>query len=55
LHTGGAIVSDKLDRIFTTWGDIIIKNADLQAGKTESPVASLVGFQRDSPIRTYKD
>ena len=55
IHTGGAIKDDRLDKVFTTWGNIIVKNGDLEAGGTDRPVASLVGFQRASPNRTYED
>jgi len=39
---------------FTQWVKIIKRNARNQE-KNLAPDASLVGFKRDSPSRTYKD
>ncbi|WP_175847704.1 phospholipase D-like domain-containing protein [Burkholderia arboris] len=55
LHTNKEGMQDAPAEAFTTWTDIVKKNADRQDGGVKSPYASIVRFMRMSNERTYKD
>jgi len=54
LHTKGMGAQDDIASAFDAWGSIISQNETNQGNKLQ-PVASLVGFMRTSPKRSYFD
>lgn len=55
IHTKGMGVHDDPREAFLAWSDIIGKNRDRRDSKTQVPIASLVGFYRDSTKRSRLD
>jgi hypothetical protein len=43
-----------VSKAYKAWSDIISRNTRYQ-GLKQAPMASLVGFLRTSPTRTYED
>jgi hypothetical protein len=54
LHTKNRGAQNDIAQAFSSWDDIISQNATNQ-GKKLPPIASLVGFMRTSPKRSYFD
>ena len=54
LHTNNRGAQDDVSKAYKAWSDIISKNTKRQSAK-RAPIASLVGFLRTSPTRTYED
>lgn len=50
----GKAASDDVAEAFNAWGKIIVQNATNEGSKL-APIASLVGFMRSSPSRSYLD
>ncbi|WP_432257351.1 phospholipase D-like domain-containing protein [Cupriavidus sp. TMH.W2] len=55
IHTKGTGAQDDPKVAFKAWSNIINNNSDFRASKTQSPIASLVGFYRDSTKRSRLD
>ncbi|RAR51920.1 hypothetical protein C7401_13583 [Paraburkholderia unamae] len=54
IHTNNLGAQDDVSQAYKQWSEIISKNTKRQGNK-KAPVASLVGFLRTSPARTYAD
>ncbi|CAM2169349.1 Cardiolipin synthase [Paraburkholderia sacchari] len=54
IHAGDKGAVDDVSQAYKQWSDIISKNTKNQSRK-QAPMASLVGFLRTSPTRTYAD
>jgi phosphatidylserine/phosphatidylglycerophosphate/cardiolipin synthase-like enzyme len=54
LHTNNLGAQDNVSEAYQQWGKIISRNTRYKALK-QAPMASLVGFLRTSPTRTYED
>lgn len=54
LHTNGQGAQDNMKDAFNQWG-WLLKNNSYAQGKHQSPLASLVPFERTSPVRSYAD
>jgi phosphatidylserine/phosphatidylglycerophosphate/cardiolipin synthase-like enzyme len=54
IHTKGIGAQDDVTKAFEQWGKVIDQNAKNQSAKL-APMASLVGFMRTSPDRSYLD
>lgn len=54
LHTNGLGAQDDVSEAYKQWSKIISRNTRYQ-GLKQAPMASLVGFLRTSPTRTYAD
>ncbi|NIE68007.1 phospholipase D-like domain-containing protein [Burkholderia sp. Ax-1719] len=54
LHTNGGGAQDDMSKAYKEWSRLISRNTKFQRRK-QAPVASLVGFLRTSPSRSYLD
>ena len=54
LHTNNLGAQEDVSEAYQQWGKIISRNTRYKALK-QAPMASLVGFLRTSPTRTYED